>query len=196
MQEVHVCYNKVFYKRNIIEPVIPSSQYMNSSVPVKTPEQVKGELKQYLEDIDVEVVKEFDEEEFWGFWVKFGDFPIMVENKKGTRYCAVAFQITLPDGSQVQKLNEYYARKNVHFVYDLTCAFTSPITGFSRIIENGQIIGFTISRYIYPFYDDFSVKDLDRAIQAVVSVGSVGIAFLNMALSESPGAPLNPGKEQ
>ncbi len=158
---------------------------MSTTVPVKPPEQVRGELKQYLEDINVEIVKEFDEDEFWGFWIKFGDFPIMVENKKGTRYCAVAFQITLPDGAQVKKLNEFYARKNVQFVYDLTSAFTSPLTGFSRIIEDGQIVGFTISRYIYPFYNDFSVKDLDRAIQAVVSVGSVGISFLNMALSES-----------
>jgi len=158
---------------------------MSTTVPVKPPEQVRGELKQYLEDINVEVVKEFDEADFWGFWIKFGDFPIMVENKKGTRYCAVAFQITLPDGAQVKKLNEFYARKNVHFVYDLTSAFTSPLTGFSRIIEGGQIVGFTISRYIYPFYNDFSVKDLDRAIQAVVSVGSVGISFLNMVLSES-----------
>ena len=169
---------------------------MNSAVPVKPPEQVRGELKQYLEDINVEIVKEFDEDEFWGFWVKFGDFPIMVENKKGSRYCAVAFQITLPDGVQVKKLNEFYARKNVQFVYDLTSAFTSPLTGFSRIIENGQIVGFTISRYIYPFYNDFSVKDLDRAIQAVVSVGSVGIAFLNMALSGSTETPLQTGKKK
>jgi hypothetical protein len=168
---------------------------MTTTVPVKPPEQVRGELKQYLEDINVEVVKEFDENEFWGFWVKFGDFPIMVENKKGTHYCAVAFQITLPDGSQVKKLNEFYARKNVHFVYDLTSAFTSPLTGFSRIIEDGQIVGFTISRFIYPFHNDFSIKDLDRAIQAVVSVGSVGISFLNMALSESAAIPLPPEKK-
>jgi hypothetical protein len=173
-----------------------SSDYMKTTVPVKPPEQVRDELKQYLEDIDVQIVKEFDEEEFWGFWVKFGDFPIMVENKKGTRYCAVAFQITLPDGPQVKKLNDFYARKDVHFNYELTCAFTSPLTGYSRIIENGQVVGFTISRYIYPFYNDFSVKDLDRAIQAVVSVGSVGISFINMTLSEAVVSPLAPEKRK
>jgi len=63
----------------------------------------------------------------------------------------VAFQITLPEGPETKALNEYYNRKDADFIYELTRAFTSPLTGFSRIIEGGNVIGFTISRYIYPF---------------------------------------------
>jgi len=122
-------------------------------------------------------------------WVKFGDFPLLLENQKGKSYYIVAFQITLPEGPETKALNEYYNRKDADFIYELTRAFTSPLTGFSRIIEGGNVIGFTISRYIYPFYYDFSVKDLDRAIQAVVSQGSIGIAFLKTILPEAKETP-------
>lgn len=140
------------------------------------------ELRQYLQEIDVVIASEFDEGDFRGFWIKFGDYPILLENQKGKVYFIVAFQITLPKGQEVEALNSYYEKQDPHFIFELTKAFTSPLTGFSRIIEGGKVIGFTLSRYIYPFYYDFSVKDLDRAIQAVVSQGSEGIAFLKTIL--------------
>lgn len=143
---------------------------------------VLAELRQYLQEIDVTLLREFDEGDFRGFWIKFGDFPILIENQKGKAYFIVAFQITLPQGPEAEALDNYYAKKDPHFIYELTKAFTSPLTGFSRIIEGGKVVGFTLSRYIFPFYYDFSVKDLDRALQAVVSQGSEGIAFLKTIL--------------
>ncbi|MCU0631577.1 MAG: hypothetical protein MUC66_01210 [Methanolinea sp.] len=150
---------------------------------------VLEELRQYLQEIDVGILSEFDEGDFRGFWVKFGDFPLILENQKGKIYYIVAFQITLPDGPERDALNAYYEKKDPHFIFELTKAFTSPLTGFSRIIEGGKVVGFTLSRYIYPYYHDFSVKDLDRAFQAVVSQGAEGIAFLKTirpSQSESP----------
>lgn len=155
---------------------------MPGSVAKKEDAVVIEELRQYLNEIDVTIVSEFDEGDFRGFWIKFGDFPILLENQKGKAYFIVAFQITLPKGPESDTLNEYYEKKDPHFIFALTKAFTSPLTGFSRIIEGGKVVGFTLSRYIYPFYFDFSVKDLDRAIQAVVSQGSEGIAFLKTIL--------------
>lgn len=143
---------------------------------------VLDELRQYLQEIDVNIVNEFDEGDFRGFWIKFGDFPILIENQKGKAYFIVAFQITLSKGPEADTLSSYYDKKDPYFIYELTKAFTSPLTGFSRIIEDGRVVGFTLSRYIFPFYYDFSVKDLDRALQAVVSQGSEGIAFLKTIL--------------
>ncbi len=162
---------------------------MAGPVAKKDDSLVREELRQYLQEIDVKIVREFDEGEFNGFWVRFGDFPILLENQKGKSYYIVAFQITLPEGPETAALNANYSRKDAAFIYDLTRAFTSPLTGFSRIIEGGNVIGFTISRYVYPFYYDFSVKDLDRAIQAVVSQGSIGIAFLKTVLPEGKDTP-------
>lgn len=150
---------------------------------------VRDELRQYLQEIDVTIIREFDEGEFNGFWVRFGDFPILIENQKNKSYYIVAFQITLPNGPEIDALNSYYERKDAKFIYELTQAFTSPLTGFSRILEGGRVIGFTISRYIYPYYNDFSVKDLDRAIQAVVSQGAIGIAFLKTIIPDNEDIP-------
>ncbi|MCQ8894498.1 MAG: hypothetical protein NQU46_07725 [Methanolinea sp.] len=155
---------------------------------------VKDELRQYLQEIDVTIIREFDEGEFNGFWVRFGDFPILLENQKGKSYYIVAFQVTLPEGPDVEALNSYYQQGDANFIYELTRAFTSPLTGFSRILESGRVVGFTISRYIYPFYNDFSVKDLDRAIQAVVSQGAIGIAFLKTIIPS--GEKPTPGTRQ
>lgn len=162
---------------------------MKGPVEKKDDALVMKELRQYLQEIDVIMINDFDEGDFRGFWVKFGDYPILLENQKGKAYFLVAFQITLPKGPEVDTLNSYYEKKDPHFIYELTKAFTSPLTGFSRIIEDGKVVGFTLSRYVYPFYYDFSVKDLDRAIQAVVSQGSEGIAFLKTILppAQEPG---------
>jgi len=162
---------------------------MSGPVARKDESLVRDELRQYFQEIDVTIIREFDEGEFNGFWVRFGDFPILLENQKKKSYYIVAFQITLPAGPEVDALNSYYEKKDAQFIYELTRAFTSPLTGFSRIIEGGRVIGFTISRYIYPFYHDFSVRDLDRAIQAVVSQGAIGIAFLKTILPEGKEIP-------
>jgi len=56
---------------------------MAEPVAKKDDSLAKEELRQYLREIDVEIVREFDEGEFNGFWVKFGDFPLLLENQKG-----------------------------------------------------------------------------------------------------------------
>lgn len=157
---------------------------MDEPIEKRTEQEVRDLMHQYLREIDVAIVKEFDEKEFWGFWVKFGDFPILLENQRGKMFFLVAFQITLPEGPDVEELNGYYDRSDAKFLYELTKAFTSPLTSFSRILDSGRVVGFTVSRYIYPFYFDFSVKDLDRAIQAIVSQGAIGIAFIKAYLGE------------
>lgn len=145
---------------------------------LRSKDEAKAIMKEYLQAVGVEIVSEFDEQETWGFWIKFGEFPILVENPKETLYVVVAFQITLSDDSAVKTLNEFYAKQDNHFIFELTRIFTSPHTGFTRIIERGQVIGFTILKNVYPYHESFTVKDLDEAVQSVVSIGDTGIAFL------------------
>jgi hypothetical protein len=153
--------------------------------PVKrTIDEAKADVKALLADLDVEEVKDFDETEFWGFWVNFGSYPILIESQKGTAYCVVAFQITLPEGEPVAKLNELYAKNDFKFVFELVSAFSTPVTGFSRIFEGEKVVGFTVSKYIYPFHPGFSIRDLDEALQAVVSAGGTGVLFLKSLLGE------------
>ena len=150
----------------------------------KTLDEAKADLKALLSDLDLEEVKEFDEKDFWGFRVNFGSYPILIENQKGTPFCIVAFQVTLPEGEPVTKLNELYAKNDFKFIYDLFTAFSSPVTGFSRIFEGDKVVGFTVSKYIYPFHPGFSIRHLDQALQAVISAGALGVMFLKSLLGE------------
>jgi hypothetical protein len=162
--------------------------------PLKPAEQVRSELRAMLQEMDLDITKEFDTNDICGYWIKFGDFPILVENQKPLKYCVVAFQITVSDETILHALNDYYDRQDNRFIFRLTRVLTSPETNFVRVVESGRVIGFTIMKSIYPFHEGFSVRDLDRAIQAVASTGSVGIAFLKsemgqMTLDHTPARP-------
>jgi hypothetical protein len=164
--------------------------------PLKPLEQVRAELKSYLQEMDLEITKEFDEDEFGGFWTKFGDFPLLIENRKPLKYYVVAFQITFSDETIIKALNDFYDKQDQQFIFRLTQVLTSPQTSFVRVVESGRVIGFTIMKSIYPFHESFSISNLDQAIQAVVSIGAVGIAFLKsemgqMALDHTPPRPVS-----
>jgi len=164
--------------------------------PTKQAEEVLAILKAFLQDMDLEITKEFDTGELCGFWIKSGDFPILIENTRPLKYCVVAFQITFSDEMILGILNRYYEKEDHRFIFRLTQVLTSPQTSFVRVIEGGRTVGFTVLKSIYPFHEGFSISDLDRAIQAVTSVGDVGIAFLksemgSMDLDHTPPRPVD-----
>jgi len=165
-------------------------------MPVKPYEQVKEDLKHYLQEMDLEITKEFDTDDSCGFWITSGDLPLLVENRKPLRYCIVALQITLSDETVLKTLNDYYERQDHPFIFRLTQVLTSPQTSFVRVVESGRVIGYTVMKSIYPFHEGFTIESLDHAVQAVVSVGSVGIAFLKsemgqMILDHTPQRPVS-----
>ena len=164
--------------------------------PLKQYEQVKDDLKNYLQEMDLDITREFDTDDICGFWIKFGDFPILVENQKPLKYCVVALQITFSDETIIKTLNDYYEKQDHQFIFRLTQVLTSPQTSFVRVVENGRVVGFTIMKSIYPFHEGFSIRDFDSAVQAVVSIGAVGIAFLKsemgpMVLDHTPQRPVS-----
>jgi len=161
---------------------------------LKPLEQVRADLKNYLQDMDLEITKEFDTNDSCGFWIKFGDLPLLVENRKPLKYCVVALQITFSDETILKTLNNYYDRQDHQFIFRLTQVLTSPQTSFVRVVESSRVIGYTVMKSIYPFHEDFRIANLDEAVQAVVSAGSVGIAFLKsemgqMVLDHTPQSP-------
>jgi hypothetical protein len=164
--------------------------------PLKPLEQVQTDLKNCLQEMDLDITKEFDTDDICGFWTKSGDFPILIENRKPMKYYVVAFQITFSDETVIKTLNNYYETQDNQFIFRLTQVLTSPQTSFVRVVESGRVIGFTIMKSIYPFHEGFSIRDLDVAVQAVVSVGAIGVAFLKsemgqMVLDHTPPRPVS-----
>jgi hypothetical protein len=151
---------------------------MDDTLQLRDDGEARALLKSYLESMDVEIVQECEKGANWGYWIKFGNYPVLIDHRDGTHFCVVAFQITLKDEHAISHLNEFYESNDAQFIYELTKSFSSPLTAFSRIIERGSIIGYTVSKHIYPYHPEFNMRTLDIAIQAVVSTGSIGIAFL------------------
>jgi hypothetical protein len=152
---------------------------------LRSKEDVKAIMKNYLQAVGVDIVREFDEEETWGFWVKFGEFPVLIENPNQTQFIVAAFQITFSDPASIKTLNELYDKEDNQFIFELTRTLTSAHTAFMRVMERGQVIGFTVMKNIYPFHSGFTIKDLDEALQAVVSTGTTGVAFLKFMIGKT-----------
>jgi len=148
-------------------------------------EKVKKELRTLLADMDLPITNEYDNETAWGFWIKFGNFPVFIENRKPLKYCIVALQFTFSEEDVIGTVNGFYKNQDHVFIYRLTRALTSPATSFSRIMEGGQVVGYTVMRSIYPFHAGFSIHDLDEAIQSVVSIGEIGVAFLKSEIGKA-----------
>jgi hypothetical protein len=151
---------------------------MDGALSLRDDGEVRVLLKSYLESMDVEIIQECEKGLNWGYWIKFGNYPVLIDHREGTHFCVVAFQITLKDDHAISHLNEFYENNDAQFIFELTKSFSSPLTAFSRIMERGNVIGFTVSKYIYPYHSEFNMRTLDIAVQAVVSTGSIGIAFL------------------
>lgn len=151
---------------------------METTAVLRSDSETKELIRQYLASMDITIEKDLEKEGNWGFWIMFGNFPVLIDHREGTHYCIVAFQITLKDEHAIEHLNEFYDNNDAQFIYELTRAFSSPLTAFSRIVERGRVVGFTVSKHIYPYHPEFTMRTLDIALQAVVSIGAIGIAFL------------------
>jgi hypothetical protein len=151
---------------------------MNDVMDLRTDAETRVLLKTYLKSMDMEVIQECEKENNWGYWIKFGNYPVLIDHRGGTHYCIVAFQTTLRDEHAIVHLNEFYDKNDAQFIFELHRAFSSPLTAFSRIMERGRVIGYTVSKHIYPYHSEFNMRTLDIALQAVVSTGAIGIAFL------------------
>jgi hypothetical protein len=162
---------------------------MTMIIPLRSDEEARETLRQYLLSMDVEIAKEMEDQGNWGFWIRFGEFPILIDHQKGSHYCIVAFQITIPDEKAIGHLNEFYEKNDARFLFELTRAFTSALTAYSRVMEGNRVVGFTVTKYIYPYHPEFTMRVLDMALQAVISTGAVGIAFLRMMVRELQAGP-------
>lgn len=150
----------------------------------RTEGEVKAILQTFLSDLGIEIVQEIDHGSDWGFWIKFGNFPLIIQNQGRACYTIIALHISVTSELAIKRLNEIYDTNDARTVFELTRAFSTPITGFSRVIERGRVTGYAVTKYIFPYHSGFTIEDFDNALQAVVSVGAVGVSFLNTIVGE------------
>ena len=94
---------------------------------LKPLDDVQIDLKNYLQEMDLEISKEFASDELNGFWTRSGDFRSL-SNRKPLKYYVIAFQITFSDEAIINALNDYYDRQDHQFIFRLTQVLTSSLT--------------------------------------------------------------------
>ncbi len=158
---------------------------MQEKALLRTPEEVRELLRELLAEMEVEVQRELEMEGVWTFYLNCWGYPVILEGNRSTHYCVVFFHIMLPEDRVRRSLNELYEKKDLKFLYELTRAFTSPLTAFSRITsQEGEVIGYRVSKNLYPYHQGFTIRELDGVLQAVVSSGIAGAAYLRSVMGE------------
>lgn len=137
-----------------------------------------------ISETNREILQEIQEEDKWGFLVKHGNYVVLLIHIRKEARMGVVFSVPFAQ-EIITDISKYRSDpiKRAEFDFGLKSAISSPITAYRiNYDENKNIVGYDIIKTIFPFHEDFSIKDLDEAIQAVVSVGILGIAFLEAVL--------------
>ncbi len=155
-------------------------------IPQKEIDEVRNKLKRLLQDIGKKIIGEIKEENVWGFLVQHGGFSVALVAPKNIKIMLVQFNVRFSEDviRSISKIRED-SRRRTEFDFGFKSSIISPMTGYKLILDdNEQITGFEIIKVVHPYHESFSVKDLEEAIQAVVSVGTLGLAFLESILGQ------------
>jgi len=149
-----------------------------------TYEEIREKLKEYIRQTGREIIEEKDEEDKWFLAIKHGNFVVNLIHPKNQRRLVVVFAVEFPSEvlSKIEKLRRD-PRKRLQFDFGLRSALNSPTTAFRiEFDKKGNPKRYLITKNIFPFHEGFTIKELDEAIQAVVSIGLLGLDYLSSLL--------------
>lgn len=156
-------------------------------IPRKKIDSVRNMLRKMLIDLDKEILDEFEDEDQWGFVIKHGNYAVLIIHPKKVKFMVVVFPLRIEDErilGTLKTVTEDHS-KSGKFYFSLKSAISTPVTGYRfHKTERGEFAGFSIERRIFPFHENFTIKDLEEAIQSVVSAGVMGQTFLSIIIGE------------
>jgi hypothetical protein len=147
---------------------------------------MRESLKKMVNESDRKVVKEWTKEGIWRLQIKHGPVGVFLEHSEKMRFVKVIFPINVENNEIQQKLSEVFndPKDGAQVIYLLRSTINNPCCGFLVQIVDSKFQGFQILMNIFPFEANFSIRDLDQAIQNVVSVGIAGVDFLKALLGD------------
>jgi hypothetical protein len=103
----------------------------------RSTEEVKTILRAFLADLGIEIVNEDDQGPTWGFWVKFGNFPLIIQTQANVSYTIIVLHISVTNELAIKRLNQIYDTNDAKTAYELTCAFSTPHPPVFPVSSNG-----------------------------------------------------------
>jgi len=141
-------------------------------------------LKTMIIDSDRQVIKEWTDDGIWRLLIKQGQLNIFLIHPEKKRFVKIVFPIGFTDKDLQQKLSEVFndPKNGSKAIYLLRSTINNPCCGFNIAMKDNLLQNFEVSTTIFPFEDDFSIQNLDRAIQNVASTAIAGIDYIKTLL--------------
>ncbi len=147
--------------------------------------EIRNQIKEMIVDTDREILREIENEEYWILTIKHGSYIVNLIHPKRSKYMVVEFPFRIEDEKVLAIIKNILQdpMKGGQFFFSLKSAISSPTTAYRlHHSQDGNFIGFSILKRIFPFHENFTIKDLDESIQAVVSIGVLGLTFLSIII--------------
>ncbi len=138
-------------------------------------------IRTLLSALEHPIERELNENNKWGLVVNHGVHKALIYHQGNKEFIVVQFRIDF-DADAIERFSQIKANQTdwLKFLYGLKSVISSPITGYATFFNESQnLTAFSVNKNIFPFRDGFNLKELDEAIQAVISVGVNGINFIS-----------------
>lgn len=150
----------------------------------KAVDDAKRKLKSMLNVLKKPITKEVSDKKYWFFVVRHGQYFVLIGQNIDDEFMTVVFRLDF-DKEALERLSKIKADKSLwlKFFWGLKSVISSPLTAYRTNADGDKnLVGFNIETNIFPFHDGFTLKELNSAIQAVVSVGVAGLDFVSANL--------------
>ncbi|MFZ0006253.1 hypothetical protein [Methanoregula sp.] len=138
-------------------------------------------FKHYCKRLQIEIINEHKEDDYWYLTLKTGDGTILLlEKKRELDHCLLFYTVKYTDPKLIEQIEK--VDLDPQFIYGIKSAIFDPEVTMVFIPENGHLRGYHLSRRLFPHESTFSVRDFDNAVRALSAVGGRGLAFINSVL--------------
>jgi len=150
-------------------------------------EKGKAHIKQFLLELGGKILNENENDNLWSLTAQMGNFTVVFNHKAGLSSAVAIFPVNIQDEALLTPINVALndPKKKAQFTLGLHSVLTTPVTTYSFNVTEGKFKGFSVVKTIFPFHSVFSIKELDSVLNAVISIGNLGIIYLQTATGEN-----------
>jgi hypothetical protein len=151
------------------------------------PQKILVRLKKYIGILHDEILNEYiDKDGNFSLVIKRGSYVVSIRYSISNPYLEVTFPFPFNEENTLKIFDELV--KDPKVIFGLRSALTSPLCAFNLHYDDERFCGFSVMTRVFPTrQDNFSIKELDGGIKAVVSAGSLGYVFIHYTIGDKEG---------
>ena len=156
-------------------------------VKLVNPQKILAKLRKYIEILHDAILNDnIDKAGNFALVIKRGSYIVSIRYSISTPYLEITFPFPSNEENTLKIFDELV--KDPKVIFGLREALTSPISAFNLHYEEDEFRGFSVmTRVFLTRQKNFSIKELDGAIKAVISAGSLGYVFIHYIIGDKEG---------